>query len=154
MAESQAAGGEEAKASDVQLLFEGEDGEEVLSDLAAELTLVGVAGLMDPEKEGVRDAVALARQAGVRTVMITGDYLRTAVAIAKNVGILQVGADTSEVAVDSKALRTEDGNYLDSADVDDITDHVNVFARATPEDKIVIVESLRRQGFITSMTGA
>jgi magnesium-transporting ATPase (P-type) len=122
--------------------------------LASELTLVGLIASMDPERVGVKDAVATARTAGIRVVMITGDYRATAVAIAKNVGLIGVGDDADECAVDCGVLRPRgDGLYIAEPDMDELTSRVNVYARAKPEDKMQIIHSLQRQGHIAAMTG-
>jgi len=84
--------------------------------------------------------------------MITGDYLKTAAAIAKNVNILQPADDEATAACDCAKLRP--GNeYLGNEDMDALTSSVRVFARAKPEDKLEIVKSLQRQGAVTAMTG-
>merc|ERR1712227_1147731 len=82
---------------------------------------------------------------------ITGDYLKTAVAIAKNVNIL-MPEDAEDCATDCASLRPG-GNYLAESEFDSMTARVRVFARAKPEDKLEIVKSLQRQGFVTAMTG-
>uniref|UniRef100_A0A7S2Q8H1 P-type sodium-transporting ATPase4 n=1 Tax=Zooxanthella nutricula TaxID=1333877 RepID=A0A7S2Q8H1_9DINO len=116
------------------------------------LRLIGLVASIDPERDGVPESVALARGAGIRVVMITGDYVKTAVAIAKNVQILQACDDEEVAAVDCKSLRPGD-DYLADADMDVLTKSIRVFARARPEDKLKIVQSLQRQGAVTAMTG-
>merc|ERR1719215_573961 len=119
------------------------------------LQLVGLVASIDPDRDGVKVSVEQARGAGIRVVMITGDYLKTAQAIARNVSILQADDDESVSAVDCQCLRPDinNGNYLMEDDMDAITRRVRVFARAKPEDKLEIVKSLQRQGFVTAMTG-
>merc|ERR1712232_992217 len=90
--------------------------------------------------------------AGIRVVMITGDYLKTAVAIAKNVSILAEDDDAEVCAVDCQRLRPND-SYLPESDIDALTLRTKVFARAKPEDKLEIVKSLQRQGLVSAMTG-
>jgi Ca2+-transporting ATPase len=122
--------------------------------LSAPLVFLGLVASMDPPRPGVEQSIATARTAGIRTVMITGDYLKTAAAIAKNIGLLGVGADVDEQAVDCAVLRPRGpGQYLTNPDLDEITSRVAVFARAQPEDKLEIVRSLQRQGYVTAMTG-
>jgi potassium/sodium efflux P-type ATPase len=116
------------------------------------LTLMGLVASIDPDRDGVKESVSSARGAGIRVVMITGDYLLTAKAIAKNVRILEKGDNESIAAVDCKVLRPND-SYLPDDKFDAYTKHVRVFARAKPEDKLEIVKSLQRQGFVTAMTG-
>ncbi|KAL4099788.1 hypothetical protein PRIC1_007587 [Phytophthora ramorum] len=129
-----------------------DDVDEKFAALSLPLVFLGLIASIDPERDGVRDAIGLARMASIRTVMITGDYLKTAVAIAKNIDLLEVGADPDEEASDCSQLRPR-GAYLPAADIDEITSRTLVFARAKPEDKIEIVKSLQRQGLIAAMTG-
>merc|ERR1719331_3721043 len=84
--------------------------------------------------------------------MITGDYLKTAAAIARNVCILEESDTEAVAAVDCVALRPA-GEYLCPSEMDVMTSQVRVFARAKPEDKLEIVKSLQRQGLVTAMTG-
>ena len=120
--------------------------------LVTDMVFCGLVGIMDPPRRGVRSAVTRARQGGVRTVMITGDYLKTAISIAKMVNILEPSMDEGEGAVDCSVLRPY-GDYLDPRELDAITWHSFVFARARPEDKIQIVKSFQRQNFVVAMTG-
>jgi len=120
------------------------------------LTLCGLAASIDPERDGVKDAVLQSRTAGVRVVMITGDYLKTAIAIAKNINILnpRTFKEGNGEATDCGVLRpVRDGEYLNNADFDKLTRTTSVFARAKPEDKLEIVKSLQRQGWVCAMTG-
>merc|ERR1719327_1111880 len=87
---------------------------------AQNLTLLGLVASIDPDRDGVKESVALARGAGIRVVMITGDYLKTAAAIASNVRILQDGDDEATSAVDCASLRP-DGNYLCENEMDSMT---------------------------------
>eukprot|EP00931_Biecheleriopsis_adriatica_P083339 TRINITY_DN5691_c0_g1_i3.p1 TRINITY_DN5691_c0_g1~~TRINITY_DN5691_c0_g1_i3.p1 ORF type:complete len:1094 (+),score=262.48 TRINITY_DN5691_c0_g1_i3:82-3363(+) len=117
-----------------------------------QLRLVGLVASIDPDRDGVADSVVSARGAGIRVVMITGDYLLTAKAIAKNVNILQAGDDEETSAVDCARLRPG-GEYISEAEMDSLTSSVRVFARAKPEDKLEIVKSIQRQGQVAAMTG-
>ncbi len=108
----------------------------------SELTLLGVVGMLDPPREGVEAAVALARGAGVRTIMITGDAPATALAIARQVGL------DAERAITGADLAQMD----DAALAEALKDRV-LFARTTPEHKLRIVEALQREGEIVGMTG-
>jgi potassium/sodium efflux P-type ATPase len=116
------------------------------------LQLLGLVASKDPERNGVPEAVVVARGASVRVVMITGDYLKTAVAIGHKCKILQEGDDDEKDAVDCGSLRPG-GPYLSNDEIDQITARVKVFARAQPEDKLEIVKSLQRQDFVSAMTG-
>jgi Ca2+-transporting ATPase len=108
------------------------------------LTFLGIAGMIDPPRAEARDAVQLARQAGVRTVMITGDHPGTAAAIARELGIL---------GEDGRALRGAELSGLDDRALDEAVEHTDVYARVDPEHKLRIVESWQRQGRIVAMTG-
>mmetsp|Transcript_44923 Transcript_44923/g.127231 ORF Transcript_44923/g.127231 Transcript_44923/m.127231 type:complete len:1107 (-) Transcript_44923:173-3493(-) len=118
----------------------------------SDLCLVGLVASIDPDRDGVPESVLAARGAGIRVVMITGDYLKTAIAIAHNVNILQPDDNEALAAVDCARLRPG-GGYLDNSEMDILTSCVRVFARAKPEDKLEIVKSLQRQGAVTAMTG-
>jgi magnesium-transporting ATPase (P-type) len=85
--------------------------------------------------------------------MITGDYVKTAIAIAKRVNIILPEDDVEECACDCNKLRPNGPDYIPEAEMDDMTKKVRCFARAKPEDKLMIVKSLQRQGFVSAMTG-
>jgi len=130
-----------------------EDVDQKFDLLVKDLVLVGLVASIDPERDGVKQAVIDARNAHVRTVMITGDYLKTAQAIAKNISILPADGSLDDTgALDCAGLRP-DGDYKTDAELDEMTSRVNVFARAKPEDKLEIVKSLQRQGLVSAMTG-
>eukprot|EP00405_Crypthecodinium_cohnii_P023546 CAMPEP_0206473622 /NCGR_PEP_ID=MMETSP0324_2-20121206/32988_1 /ASSEMBLY_ACC=CAM_ASM_000836 /TAXON_ID=2866 /ORGANISM="Crypthecodinium cohnii, Strain Seligo" /LENGTH=1041 /DNA_ID=CAMNT_0053948613 /DNA_START=169 /DNA_END=3294 /DNA_ORIENTATION=- len=139
-----------------ELPFDLQD-EEVSTDerfhrCRSNMRLLGLVASIDPDRDGVPESVISAKGAGIRVVMITGDYLKTAVAIAHNVNILSKDDDDSVSAVDCGRLRPND-EYLKNTAMDALTAHTKVFARARPEDKLEIVKSLQRQGFVTAMTG-
>ena len=95
------------------------------------LTLCGLCASIDPERDGVKDAVLDSKTAGVRVVMITGDYLKTAIAIAKNINILnrKTFTEGNGEATDCGALRPiKDGPYLGHAEMDNLTKSTSVFA--------------------------
>jgi len=116
-----------------------------------ELQLVGLVASIDPERDGVKESVQEARGASIRVVMITGDYLKTAVAIAKNITILN-DDEGEDAACDCAKLRPG-GEYLSEPEIDALTMQTRCFARAKPEDKMEIVHSFQRQGFVCAMTG-
>merc|ERR1719265_1131739 len=126
--------------------------EEKFMTLRKDLQLLGLVASIDPDRDGVQESVLQARGASIRVVMITGDYLKTAVAIGHNVNILQDGDDDSIAAEDCGSLRPN-GEYLEDAEIDQMTARVKVFARAKPEDKLEIVKSLQRQNLVCAMTG-
>jgi magnesium-transporting ATPase (P-type) len=120
--------------------------------LSNDMIFCGVVGVMDPPREGVSEAIEKARRGGIRTVMVTGDYLATASSIARQIGLFQHGTDPAATAVDCSEMRPND-QYLEAYEMDQLTAHTLVFARARPADKIEIVKSFQRQGFVCSMTG-
>ncbi|KAL8427456.1 hypothetical protein Efla_003903 [Eimeria flavescens] len=121
------------------------------------LTILGLVGSLDPPRAGVRDAVAKCHEAGVRVVMITGDQLPTACAIASEIGILAEREGEGGVRSVSCAVLHENGDpsmpYKPSEELDALVDGVRVFARAQPEDKFWLVSSLQRLGHTVAMTG-
>ena len=112
-------------------------------DVEKDLTFVGLFGMIDPPRAEVKDAVALTRSAGIRTVMITGDHPLTAVEIARQLGISDNG----------KAITGAELERMSFDELRAVVDHVNVFARVSPEHKIKIVQALQENGQIASMTG-
>lgn len=132
---------------------DSDDIDDKFAQLCEPLIFVGLVASIDPPRRGVKESIKIARAASIRTVMITGDYLKTAIAIAKSIGLLSVGADVDEEAVDCSILRPRGDEYLTDHDLDEITSRTCVFARAKPEDKIEIVKSLQRQGHVAAMTG-
>ncbi len=113
-------------------------------DLEHDLTFVGLIGMIDPPRPEAVRAVALCHKAGIATVMITGDHITTAKAIAKKIGIL-----TS----DKKAITGAELEAMDDEEFNRTIDDYAVFARVTPEDKIRIVKAWQAKGNIVSMTG-
>ena len=109
-----------------------------------QLVWTGMVGIIDPPRVEVRDAVAEAHRAGVRTVMITGDHPLTAARIASDLSIVEQGG---------KALTGDELDSMDEKQLDKATSEVSVYARVAPEHKLKIVESLQRQGNIAAMTG-
>lgn len=108
------------------------------------LTFIGLQGMIDPPRPEVKLAVKECRDAGIKTVMITGDHVITAKAIAKQLGIL---TQKSKV-VDGKAL-----SEMSVDELEEIVDDVAVFARVSPEHKLKIVRALQNRGHIVAMTG-
>ncbi len=115
-----------------------------------DLIFVGLAGMIDPPRPEVRDAVAECRTAGIRPVMITGDHPLTALNIARDLGIVQAESDD-----DSHKL-VINGQQLAEMSVDELVDivgDVSTYARVSPEHKVKIVEALKNRGEIIAMTG-
>jgi Ca2+-transporting ATPase len=140
-----------------ELPFDAEaETDEKFAKIVGGLTFCGMCASIDPERDGVKEAVLDSKTAGVRVVMITGDYLKTAIAIAKNINILnrKTFVEGNGEATDCGALRpVREGVYLPDAEFDKMTATTSVFARAKPEDKLEIVKSLQRQGWVCAMTG-
>ena len=116
------------------------------SDAALEqdLTFVGLTGMIDPVRPEVKAAVEECRQAGIRAIMITGDHIDTAVAIARELGLI---SDPSQ-AIMGQAL-----NDMSDEELDRAIERYSVYARVQPEHKVRIVEAWKRRGKITAMTG-
>ncbi len=113
-------------------------------DLEQRLTFLGLVGMIDPPRVGVKEAVAACVDAQVRAVMITGDHKNTAVAIARELGLWDAGAI---------ALTGADLSKLSDADLDARIESVRVFARVTAEQKLRIVRAFKAKGHVVAMTG-
>jgi Ca2+-transporting ATPase len=114
------------------------------AEIEKRLTLLGLVGMIDPPREGAKEAVRLCAEAHVRAVMITGDHKLTAVAIAQELGIWEKEAI---------ALTGAELEKLSDADLDARIERVRVFARVTAEQKLRIVGAFKRGGHIVAMTG-
>ncbi len=115
-----------------------------VTNLEENLIFVGLIGMIDPPREGVKEAVRTCKKAGIKTVMITGDHIATAKAIAKELGILEMG----DMAIT--------GAELDNISDNELTRNISsysVFARVTPEHKVRIVKAWQKTGAVVAMTG-
>jgi len=121
---------------------EAELSDEIMT-LESELVFVGLVAMMDPPRPEVRDAVATARTAGIRPVMITGDHPLTALQIAKDLGI----------AENDKYIAGRELGRMSVSELEDRVEEVSVYARVSPEHKINIVDAWQNKGEIVSMTG-
>lgn len=108
------------------------------------LTFVGLIGMIDPPREGVKEAVAKCKKAGIKTVMITGDQISTAKAIAQELGILR----PQDLAMTGKELDSIDDHTLKRNIM-----KYSVFARVSPEHKVRIVKAFQNTGAVVAMTG-
>lgn len=108
------------------------------------LTFVGLIGMIDPPRKGVKEAVQVCKNSGIKTVMITGDHLETAKAIAKDLGILE----QKDLAITGQELDKMTQNQLEKN-----IKKYSVFARVTPEHKVRIVKAWQRNGAVVAMTG-
>lgn len=114
------------------------------STIENELNFVGLIGMMDPVRDGVKDAVQTCKRAGIKTVMITGDHISTAKAIAKDIGILK----NNELAITGKEL-----DKIAQIDLEKNIMKYSVFARVSPEHKVRIVKAFQSTGAVVAMTG-
>ncbi|MBQ9112371.1 MAG: cation-translocating P-type ATPase [Clostridia bacterium] len=108
------------------------------------LTFMGLVGMIDPPRPEAKDAVAICRRAGIKPVMITGDHVVTASAIAKELGILLEG---------DKAITGAELDAMTDSELDAAVENISVYARVSPENKIRIVKAWQRKGQVVSMTG-
>ena len=109
-----------------------------------ELTFLGLVGMIDPSRPEVKDAIKIATNAGIRSIMITGDHKVTAMAIAKELGILREG---------DKALSSDELSELSDEYLEEHIEEYSVYARVAPEDKVRIVTAWQKKGKIVAMTG-
>lgn len=108
------------------------------------LTFMGMVGMIDPPRPEARNAVAVCKKAGIRPVMITGDHVVTASAIAKDLGILEDG----DLAITGAQL-----DAMTDTELDEQIENISVYARVSPENKIRIVKAWQRKDQVVSMTG-
>ncbi len=113
-------------------------------ELESGLTFFGLVGMIDPPRPEAKDAVAICRRAGIKPVMITGDHVVTASAIAKELGILLDG---------DKAITGADLDAMSDEELDAQVENISVYARVSPENKIRIVKAWQRKDKVVSMTG-
>jgi Ca2+-transporting ATPase len=113
-------------------------------ELESDLVFIGLAGMIDPPRDEAKGANELCRKAGIKTVMITGDHKLTAVAIAKELGIMNE---------DDLALTGAELDKMSEEEFDKIVEEAVVYARVSPEHKLRIVGALKKKGHIVAMTG-
>ena len=145
------------------------DGEDVNFPLTG-LRFVGLMSMIDPPRAAVPDAVTKCRSAGIKVIMVTGDHPITAKAIAKSVGIISEGSETVEDIANRLSIPVEEVNPREAraavvhggelkdmgeSDIDEILIHHTeiVFARTSPQQKLIIVEGCQRMGAIVAVTG-
>jgi Ca2+-transporting ATPase len=112
-------------------------------EIEKDMVFVGLAGMIDPPREEVKEAVKICDQAGIKSVMITGDHKLTAVAIAKELGILKKGS----------AYTGDEINKLSDKQFEDLVEKIEVYARVSPAHKLRVIEALTRKGHVVAMTG-
>ena len=118
--------------------------EEEMKDIEKDLIYIGMVGMIDPPREEVKIAVEKCKKAGIKTVMITGDHKTTAVAIAKQLGILEDGEE---------AITGADLENMSQEELIEKVENIRVYARVSPEHKVRIVQAWRAHGEIVAMTG-
>ena len=109
-----------------------------------DLVFIGLAGMIDPPRKEIKDAVKKCKRAGMKPVMITGDYSQTAFAIAKEIGLAE---NLSQVITGRELAKLSDN------DLSKVIENYAVFARVSPEDKVRIVEAFKSKGKVVAMTG-
>ncbi|TVU32810.1 hypothetical protein EJB05_24568, partial [Eragrostis curvula] len=114
----------------------------------SDLTLIGIVGMKDPCRPGVREAVELCTNAGVKVRMVTGDNLKTARAIALECGILTDPEASAPVIIEGRVFRA----YSD-AEREAIAEKISVMARSSPNDKLLLVKALKKRGHVVAVTG-
>ncbi len=114
-----------------------------LSDPEDDLVFAGLAGMADPPRPGVKEAIHKCRQAGIKVIMITGDHQNTAAAVAQRLDILRGGAVITGEKLDS----------ISEFELLAAVEGIQVFARTSPEQKLRIVRALKKRGHIVAMTG-
>lgn len=113
-------------------------------NIEKDLNFVGLIGMIDPPREGVKEAVKTCKKAGIKTVMITGDHIATAKAIAKELNIL---------GPEDKAITGQELDKIPQSKLEREIKNYAVFARVTPEHKVRIVEAWQKTGAVVAMTG-
>lgn len=108
------------------------------------LEFMGLVGMIDPPREEVKEAVAVCRNAGIKPIMITGDHIVTATAIAKQLGIFLDG---------DRAILGTELDAMSEEELDASVESISVYARVSPENKIRIVKAWQKKGHVVSMTG-
>ena len=109
-----------------------------------DLTLIGLTAMIDPPRESVYDAIKTAKNAGIKTIMITGDHKTTAAAIGKDIGLM----DEDDIAVTGQEL-----DSMSDIELENKLEDISVYARVSPENKIRIVRAWQNRKKITAMTG-
>ncbi|MGC8874254.1 MAG: cation-translocating P-type ATPase [Chloroflexia bacterium] len=113
-------------------------------EIERDSVFLGLVGMIDPPRPEVREAIRRARQAGIKTIMITGDHKRTAMAIASDLHLFTPGL---------QGLTGEELDHLEDLEFQPLASVVDVYARVSPQHKVRIVDALKAQGHIVAMTG-
>ena len=115
-----------------------------INDPESNMIFIGLIGMMDPPRESVPSAISICHKAGLKPIMITGDSINTAIAIAKAVNIIDI---------DDKAIEGYEVDKMTDDQLLKAVTHYQVYARITPNTKLRIVEALQSQGYVVAMTG-
>jgi len=122
---------------------------ELNESLVKDLIFAGIVGMKDSPRPEAKEAIAKAKEAGIRVIMKTGDHKETALVIAKEIGLIEEKAENKyPLALSQKELEE-----LSEKEFSETVKHVSVFARLTPQMKLKILESLQKQGHVIAMTG-
>lgn len=121
--------------------------DDLSEEQVSDLTFVGIVGMLDPPRDEVKEAIAKAKKAGIRVIMTTGDHKGTAIAIAKQIGLIDMESSYPEALTEEELLELSENEF------EDTLKNVSVFARLTPGMKLRIAETLQKQGHIVAMTG-
>jgi Ca2+-transporting ATPase len=113
------------------------------SEIQKNMIFLGLVGMIDPPRPEAKEAIKLCDMAGIRTVMITGDHKATAIAIARELGIMKDGLAYSGTELDA----------LNQQEFENIVEKIDVYARVSPSHKLRVVEALTRKGHVVAMTG-
>ncbi len=132
----------------IALAYKRQDAEEINEAAIDDLVFVGLTGMIDLPRPDAKEAVEKCKQAGIRVIMVTGDHVNTAVAIAKTTGIIEDIIENDVVALTEQQLLRLDKNEFDKA-----IRNISVFARLTPKMKLKIAERLQAMGHLIAMTG-
>ena len=124
--------------------IESVPGELITEEIEHNLNFVGLVGMIDPPRPEAKNAVELCKKAGIKPVMITGDHVVTATAIAKEIGIFNDG---------DKSITGAELDAMTDSELDSQVKNISVYARVSPENKIRIVRAWQRKGQVVSMTG-
>ncbi len=132
----------------------------IKSNVEKDLIFIGLVGIMDPPRKEVKNAVKSCKKAGIKIVMITGDNEETAKSVAKMIGLYEKKPELNNIKnkklkkmIKDGILLGEDLEKLEDKEFDSIVDEILIYARIKPEQKLRIVEALKRKGHIVAMTG-
>ena len=132
----------------IALAYKKQKTEKIVKEGIDDLIFVGLTGMTDPPRSDSKEAVKKCKMAGIRVIMVTGDHVNTAVAIAKTTGIIDVVAENDILALTEQQLLR-----LNQDEFDEAIKNISVFARLTPNMKLKIAKRLQAMGHLIAMTG-